>query len=131
MNKNLVEWDISFSDHWDEQGHYTHSEGEYPLVWVMALNTMDAIIASAECLSDELDGEDEGVQLAACLFLTCLADHAETMGVDFDDVFDNTHEFDAYLESMANITYSVIERDWNGCRIHESLITTLPGFFGE
>lgn len=132
MNRDLVERESSYSDQWDDRGHYTKDEGTYVCAWSMALNTMDAITASVECLCVELEsGDKDSFTLAGGLFFTALFDYASTVGVDIDDVFDDTNEVDEYILAMIDIAIDAIDKDWNAAKIHEVLVDRLPGFFGE
>lgn len=130
MENKLVEWDYAYSDQWDDRGHYTKDEGEYPLTWSMALNIMDAAIAAAECLEPVLDGEAEDIYgLIGGVFLTCLSDHANECGVPFDFIFDSEDELFTFMDSMIDLVIDVCQRSWNGAKVHEVLVDTLPDFF--
>jgi hypothetical protein len=130
MENKLVEWERSDTDHWDDRGHYTKPTDEYACCWTMALNIMDAAIASAECLEPVLYDEAEDIYgLIGGVFLTCLSDHADECGVQFDFIFDNEDELFTFMDSMIDLVVDVCQRSWNGAKVHEVLVDTLPNFF--
>ncbi len=129
MNKELVEWETGFSDHWDDRGHYTKDTEPAPYVWGMALDLTDAVIASQECFILDWHSEDE-TDLVAGLFLTTLSIYVEATSISLDDVFDDTHEFNDWIESMVDIAYSSWQYEWNTSKTHEMIVETLPSYFG-
>ena len=129
MNRDLVEWDIAYSDHWDDRGHYTKDDGEYPLTWGMAISLSTAIIASIECLSTELTAADDIEDLVTGVALTSIVDYADQVGIDTDDIFGNDEELFHFAESMYLTTIDTYERDWNEGKVHEVLADQLTSLF--
>jgi len=129
LNKDLVEWESGFSDHWDDQGHYTKDTEPAPYVWGLALDLTDAVITAGECLTLDVNSEEDH-DLVTGLFLTSLCVYVEQTSVNFDDVFDNTHDFDGWAESMINTAYDAKEREWSMSKIHEVMVDNLPYWFG-
>jgi hypothetical protein len=129
MNRELVEWDIAYSDQWDDRGHYTKDEGEYPCVWGMAISLSPAIIASVECLSVELEAADDFEDHIIGIALTSIVEYADECGIAAGDIFDNDNDFIRYAESMILTTISAYEQDWNEGKIHETLVDSLSSCF--
>ena len=129
MNRNLVEWETGFSDQWDDRGHYTTDTEPAPYVWGMALDLTDAVTASKECFTLNWNEFDES-DLIAGLFLTALSNYVEATSIAFDDVFDDTQEFNDWIESMVDTAYSSQHYEWNISKTHEILVENLPSYFG-
>jgi len=128
LNRDLVEWECGFVDCWDSQGHYTKDTEPAPHVWGLALDLADAAVAAGECLTLDINSEDDQ-ELVAGLFLTALSIYVDYTDVKFADAFDDDEELHDWLESMVNTAYDAKEREWSLTKIHSIIADNLPRFF--
>lgn len=129
MNRDLVEWECGFQDCWDSQGHYTKDTEPAPYVWGLALDLADGAVAAGECLTLDINTDDD-TDLAIGVFLTAFCIYVDATDVAWDDAFDNDEELLEWASSMVDIAYTAKESEWSLSRTHERVFSSMEEYFG-
>jgi hypothetical protein len=124
MHKELVEWETSFQDKWDGQGHYTVDGEELPITVCLA----DILSVCGHAVLDiwpEYSEEDNDLMVG--VFLTGFTLHAEACGVPVDFIFDNDEELFTSTSDLIDVTYTINRK----CTLAYLMESTCEGWFGE
>lgn len=128
MNSALVEWECGFQDCWDGQGHYTKDTEPAPYVWGLALDLADAAVAAGECLTLDINTDDD-TDLAIGVFLTAFCIYVDATDVAWDDAFDDDDELLEWASSMVETAYDAKENGWSLSKTHEMIHSSMEHYF--
>jgi hypothetical protein len=112
MNRKLVDWDIAFTDVWDDQGHTTKDTGEIACVcgvveFMMPYVHQGVVLASSIDVNDPTDYTDIFTDLA-CAGMTS---YAILNGLVADDTFSTDDERSDFGQSFYNLCITAINLD--------------------
>jgi hypothetical protein len=114
LNRDLVEWDIAFTDEWDGRGHYTKDTGEFACVCGLAEFLMPFIhhgiaIAKTIDVNDDTDYSDIFNNLA----FVGMAAYAHKIDMDIDDIYDSPTDELSFNESFYLLCLDGIDQPAN------------------